>query len=57
MTCYTCGKPGHTSRIYRESQGKPYGGNNRINRGNNPSGKEAIQTKYKRGYSSFLAFN
>ncbi|PKC73678.1 hypothetical protein RhiirA1_450930 [Rhizophagus irregularis] len=34
MTCYTCGKPGHTSRIYRESQGKPYGGNNRINRGN-----------------------
>ncbi|CAB5188323.1 unnamed protein product [Rhizophagus irregularis] len=29
MTCYTCGKQGHTSRICRESQRRPYKGNNR----------------------------
>ncbi|CAB5396503.1 unnamed protein product [Rhizophagus irregularis] len=51
MTCYTCGRKGHTSRVCREGQRRSYGGNNKGSYSQNNQVNYLDEEYYGEGYN------
>ncbi|CAB4482570.1 unnamed protein product [Rhizophagus irregularis] len=53
MTCYTCGRKGHTSRVCREGQRRSYGGNNKGSYSQNNQVNYLDEEYYGEGYNVY----
>ncbi|GET66999.1 hypothetical protein GLOIN_2v1530534 [Rhizophagus irregularis DAOM 181602=DAOM 197198] len=53
MTCYTCGRKGHTSRVCREGQRRSYGGNNKGSYSQNNQVNYFDEEYYGEGYNVY----